>query len=48
MAGLTCGQVFGFSVYPRTIENYKTKLADSHTTFAKGQLSKASNVRILF
>jgi len=44
MAGLSSGQVFGFSVNPRTVEKYKRELADSHTAFAKDQLSKASNV----
>ena len=44
MAGLSSGQVFGFSVNPRTIEKYKRDLADKHTDFARDQLSKARNV----
>ena len=43
-AGLSSGQVFGFSVNPRTIEKYKRELADKHTDFARDELSKASNV----
>ena len=33
MAGLSSGQVFGFSVNPRTIEKHKRELADKHTDF---------------
>ncbi len=45
MAGLSSGQVFGFSVNPRTIEKFKQELASSHVGFIKDQLSEASNVR---
>ena len=47
MTGLSSGQIFGFSVNPRTVEKYKRDLADSHAAFVKDQLYKASNVIII-
>ena len=47
MTGLSSGQIFGFSVNPRTVEKYKRDLADSHAAFVKDQLYKASNVILL-
>lgn len=48
MAGLSSGQLSGFSVNRRTIEeNKKIKTSISHTAFAKNQFAKASIAIIL-